>query len=105
MIHGDNVALCPGTHLGPYETAAQIGAGGMGEVYRATDTHLDLVAEVAHRVDDAWLGDRGFLDVAHRVLDEVQHPFDLHVQPRILVQPGFHLRSAEDRRFAICEPC
>ena len=35
------MALAPGTRLGPYEIAAQIGVGGMGEVYRATDTKLD----------------------------------------------------------------
>ena len=32
--------LAAGTRLGPYEVTAQIGAGGMGEVYQATDTKL-----------------------------------------------------------------
>ena len=34
-------ALSPGTRLGPYEVVSLIGAGGMGEVYRARDTRLD----------------------------------------------------------------
>ncbi|HUL73887.1 MAG TPA: protein kinase [Vicinamibacterales bacterium] len=42
------MALTLGTRLGPYEILAAIGAGGMGEVYRAKDTRLDR--EVAIKV-------------------------------------------------------
>src|SRR5579862_9884893 len=45
--------LSPGTRLGPYEVLAPIGAGGMGEVYRARDTKLDR--EVAIKVLPAAL--------------------------------------------------
>ena len=35
--------LAKGTQLGPYEILAPIGAGGMGEVYKALDTRLDRI--------------------------------------------------------------
>src|SRR5579863_2785655 len=43
--------LAAGTRLGPYEILAQIGAGGMGEVYRAADPRLGR--EVAIKVSAA----------------------------------------------------
>lgn len=38
--------ISPGTRLGPYEILSAIGAGGMGEVYRARDTRLDRTVAV-----------------------------------------------------------
>ena len=35
-----------GKRLGPYEIVAPIGAGGMGEVYKATDTRLDRTVAI-----------------------------------------------------------
>ena len=40
------MSLQHGTHIGPYEVTAQIGEGGMGQVYRAIDSNLARTAAI-----------------------------------------------------------
>src|ERR1700693_1519388 len=51
--------ILPGRRLGPYEILSAIGAGGMGEVYKARDTRLDRT--VAIKVLPVHLADRSEL--------------------------------------------
>jgi len=66
----------PGTRLGPYEIDGQIGAGGMGEVYRATDTRLQRV--VAIRVLSPHLSNstesRQRFEREARAISSLNHP-------------------------------
>src|ERR1700704_2689066 len=68
--------LGPGTRLGPYEILAAIGVGGMGEVYRATDTTLGR--QVAIKVlPDAFAADADRLARFEReakTLASLNHP-------------------------------
>ena len=68
--------LTSGTKLGPYEITAQIGEGGMGEVYQATDTKLKR--SVAIKVlPESVAGDAGRLARFQReaeVLASLNHP-------------------------------
>jgi len=42
----EQMTIAPGTRLGPYEIISAIGAGGMGEVYKARDTRLDRITAI-----------------------------------------------------------
>jgi eukaryotic-like serine/threonine-protein kinase len=68
--------LAPGTQLGPYQILAPVGAGGMGEVYKAKDTRLDRF--VALKVlPEAFASDpdrRQRFEHEARVLSLLSHP-------------------------------
>jgi Tol biopolymer transport system component len=68
--------LTQGTRLGPYEILAPLGAGGMGEVYRAKDTRLDRT--VAIKVLPAHVADvpeaRQRLDREAKAVSNLSHP-------------------------------
>ena len=70
------MALTPGTMLGPYEILAQIGAGGMGEVYKARDTRLERIVAIkvlpAHLAGNAELRER--LKREAETIANLQHP-------------------------------
>jgi serine/threonine-protein kinase len=120
--HGTQVTLVPGTRLGPYEIVAAIGAGGMGEVYRATDSNLKrsvaikvLPAAVAGDVDRLARFQR-----EAEVLAALNHPniagiYGLEKTPdltalvmelvegedlSVLIRNNFELRSSN---FEVCE--
>jgi eukaryotic-like serine/threonine-protein kinase len=70
------MALTPGTKLGPYEIQSPLGAGGMGEVYRARDTRLDRTVAVkilpSHLSDNPEAKQR--FDREARAISSLNHP-------------------------------
>jgi eukaryotic-like serine/threonine-protein kinase len=68
--------LATGTRLGPYELVSPVGAGGMGEVYRARDTRLDRTVAVkvlpAHLSSNPELRQR--FEREARAVSSLQHP-------------------------------
>jgi serine/threonine protein kinase len=68
--------LSPGTRLGPYEILSPIGAGGMGEVYRARDTRLERTVAVkvlpSHLTSKQDLRQR--LEREARAISSLNHP-------------------------------
>src|SRR5712664_3750856 len=70
------MALTSGTRLGPYEILAPLGAGGMGEVYRARDTRLDRTVAIKilppHLSDDTTLQQR--FEREAKAISSLNHP-------------------------------
>ncbi len=73
--------LAPGTRLGPYEVSALLGAGGMGEVYRARDTRLHRTVAIKvlaeHRISDPSIRQR--FDREARAVAALSHPHICHL--------------------------
>src|SRR5579863_4822825 len=68
--------LDAGTKLGPYEIQSPLGAGGMGEVYRARDTRLDRTVAIkilaSHLSSSPELRQR--MDREARAISSLNHP-------------------------------
>src|SRR3990170_3259709 len=70
------MAMTPGTRLGPYEIQSAIGAGGMGEVYKARDTRLDRTVAIKI-LPETLAGDPSFRERFEReakAIASLQHP-------------------------------
>jgi len=70
------MSLTSGTKLGPYEIVSALGAGGMGEVYRARDTRLGRVVALK-TLPDAFVDDRdrrNRFEKEARILGALNHP-------------------------------
>jgi serine/threonine protein kinase len=70
------VPILPGKRLGPYEILSAVGAGGMGEVYRAKDTRLDRIVAIKilpdHHASNPELRER--FEREARTIASLNHP-------------------------------
>jgi serine/threonine protein kinase len=75
------MALTAGTKLGPYEIVSPLGAGGMGEVYRARDARLERTVAVkilpAHLSDNPEAKQR--FEREARAISSLSHPNICHL--------------------------
>ena len=75
------MALTSGTKLGPYEIQSPLGAGGMGEVYRARDVRLDRIVAIkvlaSHLSSSPELKQR--MEREARAISSLNHPHICHL--------------------------
>jgi eukaryotic-like serine/threonine-protein kinase len=90
------MALTAGTKLGPYEVQSPLGAGGMGEVYRARDTRLDRTVAVkilpTHLCENPEFKQR--FEREARTISSLNHPHICHL---------FDIGSQEGTDFLVME--
>src|SRR5579863_4991807 len=76
LIWREPMPILPGKRLGPYEIFTAIGAGGMGEVYKARDTRLDRIVAIkvlpTHLADRAELRER--FEREAKTIASLNHP-------------------------------
>src|SRR5664279_2035039 len=84
------------TKLGPYEIVASIGAGGMGEVYRARDTRLDRTVAIKVLPESFASDEERLQRFEHeaRVLSALNHPNLLSIYD-VGQQQGVHYLVSE----------
>jgi serine/threonine protein kinase len=100
------MSLAPGTRLGAYDIVALIGAGGMGEVYRATDIRLDRTVAIKI-LPQQFAGDpelRLRFEREARAISSLEHPhicalYDVgeHEGRTFLVMPHLDGKTIEAR--------
>src|SRR2546429_6582203 len=95
-LGSENPMIAVGTRLGPYEVVSPLGAGGMGEVYRAEDSKLGR--QVAIKVlPDVFARDHERLARFEReakILASLNHPNIASI---------YGLEEAKDKRFLVLE--
>src|ERR1700687_5853832 len=70
--------LTAGTRLGPYEILSLVGAGGMGEVYRARDTRLDRTVAIKV-LPESLAADPQFRELFDREAHTISQLDDPHI--------------------------
>jgi eukaryotic-like serine/threonine-protein kinase len=75
------MALTAGTQLGPYEILAFLGAGGMGEVYRARDVRLDrtVAIKILKDREDQKSDAKERFERKARTISSISHPNICHL--------------------------